>query len=319
MSTPFWMWLLFFAIIISLLVIDLGILNKKNRVIHFTEGLLRTIAYIVIALLFNIFVYYNLGSGPAEEFLTGYIIEKSLSLDNIFVMSMVFKYFHTPLSYQHRILFWGILSALILRGIMIGLGAELLSQFHSVIYILSIFLIFTGIRMLVVIDSKPDISKSFILQILKKYLRISEDISENKFFLKRTVNNRKRIYCTILFVTLLMIEFVDIIFAIDSVPAILAITSNTFIIYTSNIFAILGLRALYFAISAIIRRFVYLNQAISIVLIFIGAKTFIADFVGLEKFPIKISLFITVGVIAFGIFYSLYKTKKSNPNPDHRH
>ncbi len=311
MSTQSWMWLAFFIIIFSLLTIDLGVLNKKNRVIGLKESLLTTASYILIALIFNIFIYYYIDPQSAGEFFVGYVIEKSLSLDNVFVISLVFKYFQTPAQYQHRVLFWGILSALIMRGIMITAGAELLQSFHWVIYVLSVFLIFTGIKMLWVIDSKPDISKSWLLKILRKYLRITDTVTSNKFFIikENPKTQKKEIWCTVLFITLLMVEFVDVIFAVDSVPAILAITPNTFVIYTSNIFAILGLRALYFAIAAIIRRFVYLNQAISVVLIFIGTKTFIALMMGWEKFPISISLGVTVGVIAFGVGYSLYKTR----------
>lgn len=313
MITPSWMWLFFYIIVLSLLAFDLGVLNKKNRVVSLKESLITTSIYIIIALLFNIFVYYYLGTQSAQEFLTGYVIEKSLSLDNVFVISLVFKYFQTPAQYQHRILFWGILSALIMRGIVIVIGAELLHQFSWIIYVLSVFLIFTGIKMLVMIDSKPDISKSLLLKFLKKYLRISDEITSNKFFIVKTdpKTQKKQLWVSVLFITLLMVEFVDLIFAIDSVPAILAITPNTFIIYTSNIFAILGLRALYFAIAAIIRRFIYLNHAISIVLIFIGSKIFIADLLGLEKFPVVISLSVTVFVIAFGVIYSLYKTRSA--------
>jgi len=313
MSTQSLMWIAFFIIVFSLLAIDLGILNKKNRVIGLRESLVTTAGYIIIALIFNVFVYYFIDAQSAGEFFIGYIIEKSLSLDNVFVISLVFKYFQTPAKYQHRVLFWGILSALVMRGIMIVVGAELLQEFHWIIYVLSAFLIFTGIKMLWMIDAKPDISQSWLLKVLRKYLPISKNLETNKFFIVETnpKNNKKQIVCTVLFITLLMVEFVDLIFAVDSVPAILAITPNTFVIYTSNIFAILGLRALYFAIAAIIRRFVYLNQAISIVLIFIGAKTFIAEFMGLEKFPVIISLIVTVSVITFGVIYSLYRTRNS--------
>ncbi|MBP9722297.1 MAG: TerC/Alx family metal homeostasis membrane protein [Gammaproteobacteria bacterium] len=314
---PLWMWLLFFTIIASLLLLDLGVFNKKNRVITLKVSLTSTLFYIIISLLFNILVYFKLGLEGAQEYFTGYVIEKSLSLDNIFVISLVFSYFQVPAKYQHRVLFYGIIGALFLRGLMIGIGASLLANFHWIIYIFSLFLILTGIKMLVIVDSKPDISKSLLLKFLRNHLRITRKIKDNKFFTKRTnkITKKKKIWATPLFITLILVEFVDLIFAVDSVPAILAITPNTFIIYTSNIFAILGLRALYFTIAAIIRRFVYLNYALSIILIFIGSKTFAAYLLGLEKFPITISLFVTISVLALGIIFSLYKTKIKPKSP----
>lgn len=311
MAVPFWMWIIFFAIIITLLLLDLGVFNKKNRIISFKTSIISTLFYISISLLFNIFVYLILGIQEAQEFLTGYVIEKSLSLDNIFVISLVFSYFKVPAQYQHRVLFYGITGALVLRGIMIGVGAGLLAHFTWVIYFFSIFLILTGLKLLIIVDRKPDISKSLLLKLLRKFLPITKKITNEDFFKIRKPrgSTRKKLFTTPLFISLVLIEFVDIIFAIDSVPAILAITPNTFVIYTSNIFAILGLRALYFTIAAVIRRFVYLNYSLSIILIFIGSKTFIADYLGLEKFPITLSLSFTIIVLAIGIAFSIYKTR----------
>lgn len=314
MAMNSWMWASFFTTIALLLLFDLGIFNKKNHIINIKESLITSCIYILISLLFALWIYHWLGLVAAEEYLTGYIIEKSLSLDNIFVISLIFSYFKTPDKYQHRILFWGILGVLILRGLMIGLGAKLIEQFAWIIYIFSVFLVYTGIKMLVVIDTEPNISQSRLLKFLKKYLPITNELHQDKFFIVKN----KKLWCTPLFLALVLIEFIDLIFAVDSVPAIFSITTNTYIVYTSNIFAIIGLRALYFALSSIIHRFIYLKHALALVLIFIGTKTFVADLLGLKKFPILISLSVTIGVIAMGIGYSIFKTKtkpKHRPRP----
>lgn len=323
LGQPLWMWAVFTSIVLTLLVMDLGIFNKKDHEIGIKESLITSVFYISIGLLFGVWVLYsydpNLSADcsphcnvqAASEYWTGFIVEKTLSMDNVFVISLIFSFFAIPSKYQHRVLFWGILGVLILRGIMIGLGTTLVSEFHWLLYIFAAFLIFTGFKMLVANEEEMNIKDNKILKFLKKYLPVTNDLHGNKFFVNIKNEHGKKVrYCTPLFITLLMIEFVDLIFAVDSVPAVFAITLDPYIVYTSNIFAILGLRALYFALNAVIDRFAYLKPALAIVLMFIGSKIFIAWFMGWEKFPTSVSLGVTIGLIAGGILYSLHKTKK---------
>lgn len=311
MGKAAWMWFAFISVVIFLLVLDLGILHKKVREIKVKESLYMSAFYIGVALLFGAWVWFELGAQSGKEYITGFIVEKTLALDNIFVISLIFTYFHIPLKYQHRVLFWGILGVIVLRAIMIGLGATLVAKFSWVLYIFAVFLIITGIKMLLMGDKPMDISKNWILKFIKKHFNVTHDLHGEKFFVKlpNPKTGKKVTWVTPLFVALILVEIVDIIFAVDSVPAIFAITLDPYIVYTSNIFAILGLRALYFALGAVIHRFHYLKHALAVVLIFIGSKVFIADFIGLEKFPANLSLAITLGLIAIGILYSLYKTK----------
>lgn len=313
MDKPLWAWGLFLSIVLVLLVLDLGVFNKKDHEIGVRESLLLSAFYIVMALLFAIWIWYQHGSQPGEEYLTGYLIEKSLSLDNIFVISMIFKYLSIPRIYQHRVLFWGIVGVIILRGVMIGVGAKLVSEFSWLLYLFAIFLIFTGIKMLFVKEHATDMADNKLLKFIQSHLRVTKELHSNHFFvwLADKENKKLLLWCTPLFVALLMVECVDALFAVDSVPAIFAITTDTYIIYTSNIFAILGLRSLYFALAAVLPRFIYLKYALSIILIFIGLKIFIADIFGWNKFPTSISLGVTAGLLAGGILFSLYKTRKS--------
>ena len=312
MGKPLWMWFTFIAVVILLLAFDLGIMHRTDKEIGVKESLKMSAFYIAVALLFGGWVWHSLGAQSGQEYLTGFIVEKTLAMDNVFIISLVFGYFAIPLKYQHRVLFWGILGVIVLRAIMIGLGATLVSQFGWILYIFAVFLIFTGIKMLVIGEKLPDIEKNPILVFLRKHMRVTNELHGNKFYVSLMDSNtgRKARYMTPLMVALIIIEVVDLIFAVDSVPAIFTITLDPYIVYTSNIFAILGLRALYFALAAMIHRFSYLKQALAVVLIFIGSKTFIADLIGLEKFPASLSLTITLGLIAAGVIYSLYKTSK---------
>ena len=323
LGQPLWMWASFVSVVAVLLIADLGIFNKKDHVIGIKESLVTSAVYISIGLLFGVWILYeydpnlntvcapNCHVQAASEYWTGFIVEKTLSMDNVFVISLIFSFFAIPPKYQHRVLFWGILGVLILRGIMIGLGTKLVSEFHWVLYIFAAFLIITGFKMLISEDEEMNVEDNAMLKILRKYLPITDELHGNRFFIKQKSPETGKMvqYCTPLFVTLLMIEFVDLIFAVDSVPAVFAITLDPFIVYTSNIFAILGLRALYFALSAVIDRFSYLKPALAIVLMFIGSKIFIVWAMGWEKFPTSWSLGITLGLIATGIIYSLYKTR----------
>jgi len=235
-------------------------------------------------------------------------------MDNIFVIAMIFSYFSIPRIYQHRVLFWGIIGVIFLRAIMIGIGATLVSQFSWVLYIFAAFLILTGIKMWLSIDKEYEVGNSPILNFIKKRFRVTEKLHAEKFWVKKIdpKTNQLRWYMTPLFLALIMIEFVDLIFAIDSVPAIFAITTDPFIVYTSNIFAILGLRALYFALSAMVERFHYLKYALAVLLVFIGSKIFIADGLGIAKIPPSLSLSITFIILFIGIGYSFWKTKEQN-------
>lgn len=313
MDKSMYMWGIFIAIVIIMLIFDLGVLNKKDHEIEVKESLKLSAFYIIIALLFSAWIWHQLGRSSAEEYLTGYLIEKSLSLDNIFVISMIFTYLNIPKIYQHRVLFWGIIGVIVLRGIMIGVGAKLVAEFEWLLYVFAAFLVFTGIKMLLVKEHATDMGDNKLLKFIRSHLRVTKELHGHDFFvmLPDTKRNKKILWCTPLFVALLMVECIDALFAIDSVPAIFAITTDTYIIYTSNIFAILGLRALYFALAAVLTRFIYLKYALSIILIFIGSKIFIADLFGWHKFPTSVSLGVTIGLLAGGILLSLYKTRKT--------
>ncbi len=313
MDKSIWMWVIFLSIVVFLLFLDLGVFNKKDHEIGVKESLLLSAFYIAIGLLFSILVWHKLGMQAVSEYLTGYLIEKSLSLDNIFVISLIFTYLGIPRIYQHRVLFWGILGVIVMRGIMIGVGAKLVAEFSWILYIFAVFLILTGIKMLFVKDHETNMGDNKLLKFIQSHLRVTKELHGNHFFVRiiDQTTNKKLLWCTPLFVALLMIEGVDALFAIDSVPAIFAITTDTYIIYTSNIFAILGLRALFFALAAVLPRFVYLKYALSLILVFIGSKIFIADLFGWTKFPASVSLGVTVGLLAGGIMFSLYKTRSS--------
>jgi tellurite resistance protein TerC len=237
------------------------------------------------------------------------MIEKSLSMDNVFVIALIFSFFAIPRQYQHRVLFWGILGVILLRALMIGLGATLVSQFSWVLYLFGAFLIFTGIKMWIIADHMPDIAKNPLLKFLKRHVRVTEGLRGNAFWVRETDTKTGKLerFATPLFLALVLVEFVDLIFAVDSVPAIFAITTDPFIVYTSNIFAILGLRALYFALAAMIHRFKYLKYALALVLVFIGSKIFLVGVIG--KIPAVISLSVTFGLIAGGVLVSLWKTR----------
>jgi tellurite resistance protein TerC len=304
------MWLLFLAIVIALLIFDLGVLHKDDHEIGVAESLKLSAMYIAMGLSFSAFVWWQIGAEESKLYLTAFVVEKTLAMDNVFVIAMIFTYFAIPRMYQHRVLFWGILGVIVLRGIMIGLGATLVAQYHWVLYIFAVFLILTGIKMLFAGDTEMDISQNPVLKFLKKRMHVTEELHGHDFFVKKPDPSGKIVrYATPLFLALVLIEIADVIFAVDSVPAVFAITSDPFIVYTSNIFAILGLRALYFALAAIIHRFHYLKYALSVLLVFIGSKIFVADLMGWEKFPAAWSLSITFALLAAGLIFSLWKTR----------
>lgn len=315
MAKPVWMWAVFIGIVLTLLVLDLGLFNREDHEIEVKESLVMSAFYIGIGLAFGGWIWWGMGSEKAMEYLTGFVVEKTLALDNIFVIAMIFAYLNIPRLYQHRVLFWGILGVILLRGIMIGVGAGLVHEFGWILWIFAAFLIFTGIKMLFAADSQVDIGDNAVLKFMTKHFRITDKFHGHDFFVRKDEGKGGKgvLYMTPLFLALVMIEIADVIFAVDSIPAIFAITTDAYIVYTSNIFAILGLRALYFALAAMISRFHYLKYALSIVLIFIGSKIVVADMLGIAKIPPAVSMFVTVGIIGAGVVYSLIKTGKNAP------
>ena len=309
-----WIWLLFIGIVVTLLAFDLGVLHKDDHEIEVKESLFLSAGYISVSLLFGAWVWWYLGAQSGMEYLTGFMIEKSLSMDNVFVIAMIFTYLAIPRIYQHRVLFWGILGVIVLRAIMIGLGASLVTQFSWILYVFGVFLVITGVKMWVVADHTPDIANNPILKFLRKRMRVTPQVEGNTFFVYKpdAVTGKTVRWVTPLFLALVMIELIDLVFAVDSVPAIFAITNDPFIVYTSNIFAILGLRALYFALAAMVHRFTYLKYALALVLVFIGTKIFLVGIIG--KIPPVFSLSVTFGLIAGGVLVSLYKTR-GQPQP----
>jgi tellurite resistance protein TerC len=310
LGKPAWVWVGFVAIVAALLAFDLGVLHRDDREIGVRESLMLSAGYISVALMFGAGIWWTLGAQSGMDYYTGFMIEKSLSMDNVFVIALIFSFFAIPSAYQHRVLFWGILGVIVLRATMIALGTTLVSQFSWVLYLFGAFLIFTGVKMWVIADHVPDIAGNPVLKFLKRHLRVTEGLRGNAFWVHEvdTSTGRLAAFATPLLLTLMLVELVDLVFAVDSVPAILAITTDPFIVYTSNIFAILGLRALYFALAAMIHRFRYLKYALALVLVFIGSKIFLVGIVG--KIPALFSLGVTFGLIVGGVLVSLWKTRE---------
>lgn len=301
MGTSIYFWIGFHLFVFLMLALDLGVFNKKTHKISVREAIVWSCVWISLALLFNLFIYLDpdFGKTKALEFLTGYVIEYSLSVDNIFIFILIFSYFGIKDQYQHKILFWGILGALIMRGIFIFAGIALISRFHWIVIIFGGFLVFTGIRMLFQKETEVDPEKNAIVHFFKRFLPVTHTYHEDKLFIRQ---NRK-FYATPLFLVLVIIESSDLIFAVDSIPAILAISQDRFIVYTSNIFAILGLRSLYFAIAGIMGYFRYLKVGLAFVLTFVGSKMLLAFF-GFD-IPIVLSLLIIVGILVISILSSV--------------
>lgn len=307
MDTPIIFWIIFNAFVVLMLALDLGVFNRKSHEVSVREALVWTLIWVFLAMVFNAIVYYWKGPQPALEFFTGYLIEKALSIDNIFVFIMVFSYFQIPAKYHHKVLFWGIIGALIMRVIFIFAGVALLEKFHYTIYIFGAFLVFTGYKMFNHSNAKINPEKNPVIRFFKRFVQITPTLHEDKFFVQ---TDGKR-YATPLFLVLILIETTDLIFAVDSIPAILAITQDHFIVYTSNVFAILGLRSLYFALAGIVHRFWLLSYGLAIVLIFVGAKMMLID---VYKIPIEWSLLFIACIIAASIFLSLKIKNKKQPD-----
>lgn len=297
------LWVGFNVFVLLMLALDLGVFHRKTHVVTVREALTWTGVWITLAMFFNLFVYGYFGEEKAVEFFTGYLIEKSLSVDNIFVIILIFSYFHVPQEYQHKVLFWGILGALVMRIIFILSGIELIHRFHWLIYVFGGFLIFTGIRMLTSSDVKIEPERNPLVKLARKIFSVTERFEGSSFFVKR----EGKTWATPLFLVVILIEATDLIFAVDSIPAILAISEDPFIVYTSNVFAILGLRSLYFALSGIEKYFHYLKFGLSAILVFVGIKMCIVDF---YKIPVGVSLIVIVFTLALAMIGSVLFPKK---------
>lgn len=314
LGQPVAAWLVFVAIVVALLVFDLGLLNRRDEPIGVRKSLVMSAFYIAVALAFGAWVWIDLGREAGLSYLTGFVVEKSLALDNVFVISLIFAAFAIPREYQHRVLFWGILGVLVLRGVMIAAGVALVSNFDWILYVFGAFLVFTGVRMFFADEGPKDVSESAPIRLARRILPVSPRLEGHAFFVRRAdASGRLKTFVTPLFLALIAIEFADVIFAVDSVPAIFAITTDPYIVYTSNIFAILGLRALYFALAAMVSRFHYLKYALALLLVVVGAKIFANQIGG--KIDPALSLTVTLSILAGGVLFSLWK---SPPDDDDR-
>jgi tellurite resistance protein TerC len=300
-------WIAFFVIVVALMAFDLGVLNKTDHEIGIKESLWLSAFYIAVALLFGLGVWWMRGAEDALLYYTGFLVEKSLSIDNVFVFALIFTFLGIPRIYQYRVLVWGIIMALVLRAVFIGFGAAVVAEWSWILWFFGAFLIITGVKMLWAKDDDgPDFENNAVMLWMKRHINLTPEYRGNAFWFKE---NGVR-WFTPLFVALVLINFADIIFAVDSVPAILAITQDPFIVYTSNIFAILGLRALYFALAAMIHRFHYLKYALALILVLIGVKI-VLMMIGI-KLPALLTLGLTFGLLAGGVGYSLWKTKETD-------
>jgi tellurite resistance protein TerC len=297
------LWAGFNLFVLAMLALDLGVFHRKSHTVTVKEALTWTGVWVTLALIFNLIIYSYFGEEKAVEFFTGYLIEKSLSVDNIFVIILIFSYFQVPQEYQHKVLFWGILGALVMRVIFIFSGIELIHRFHWLVYIFGGFLIFTGVRMLTSDDSKIEPEKNPLIKLARRMFSVTQTFEGDRFFVKRDTKT----WATPLFLVVILIEATDLIFAVDSIPAILAISDDPFIVYTSNVFAILGLRSLYFALSGIEKYFHYLKFGLSAILVFVGVKMCIVDFF---KIPVEISLIVIVFILAIAMLSSVLFPKK---------
>lgn len=320
MGKPLWMWGLFAVIVATLLVLDLGVLNRGDREIGVRRSLWLSGMYVALGVAFSGFIWWEMSGEAASQYLTAFVVEKTLALDNIFVIALIFGFFAVPRAYQHRVLFWGILGAIVMRGVMIGFGSVVVAEYHWVLYLFAVFLILTGIKMLMSAASEEvdvDLSQNRAVRFLRSKLRVSDGFHGKAFLvrLRDADTGKLRLHATPLLLALIVIECADLVFAVDSVPAVFTITTDPYLVLTSNIFAILGLRALYFALAAVLHRFAYLKYALAALLVFIGSKIFIADAMGWEKFPPEWSLGITFALLGAGVVVSMLKTRESASKP----
>ena len=302
------LWTTFSIFVLGMLALDLGVFSRKPHEVHFREAFAWSAVWITLALIFNGWIYLRFGSDKALEFLTGYVVEKALSVDNIFVFVVLFAAFAVPKMYQHRVLFWGVIGAIVLRAIFIGLGAALLARFHWIIYVFGAILIVTGIRLLISSDHEPHPERNPMFRFARRMIPATSEYHGKKFFIKEA----GRWLATPLLLVLVAIEATDVVFAVDSIPAIFAITEDPFIVYTSNIFAILGLRAMYFLLAGVIDKFHLLKVGLAFVLLFVGVKMVIVEWV---KIPILISLIVIATILGGSIVASLLWPKRVSSAP----
>ena len=293
-----WLWIGFNAFVLAMLAVDLLIFHKEAHEVRVREAATWSVIWIALALLFGVGVSQFMGREAGLEYFAGYLIEKALSVDNIFVFVLIFSFFRVPPRYQHRVLFWGILGALLMRGAMIATGAYLIQQFHWIIYVFGAFLVFTGVRMATHSEHDLDPESSLVIRLIRRLVPITSEYHGEQFFVREDAGQVRRWVATPLFVVLVLVETTDLIFAVDSIPAIFAITQEPFIVYSSNVFAILGLRALYFLLADVIDRFHYLKVGLSVVLVFVGLKMLAVD---LNKVPIGLSLGVIVLVLGVSV------------------
>jgi tellurite resistance protein TerC len=303
-----WLWVGFNAAVLVMLALDLGVFHRKAHVVSLREAAAWSAVWVTLAMAFNAGIWYFAGRQPALEFLTGYLVEKSLAVDNIFVIALIFSYFAVPAAYQHRVLFWGILGALLMRGAFIAAGSYMLQQWHWVIYVFGGILLLTGIKMALRKDEAIDPEHNPVVRLARRWLPLTPRYDGQRFW---TVENGRRV-ATPLFLVLLLVEFTDLVFAIDSIPAIFAITDDPFLVYTSNVMAILGLRSMYFLLAGVVHKFVYLKFGLSLVLVFVGAKMMLID---VFKVPTVVSLGVIATVIGGSIALSLLRPPKDGVTP----
>jgi tellurite resistance protein TerC len=304
-------WIVFNAAILILLFLDLAVVNRSYRVVPFKQALIMSAFWIGLAFAFAIFVHQWMGPTKAIEFVTGYLLEEALSVDNLFVFILLFAYFKVPQEDEKTVLFWGIIGALIMRGIFIWAGVALVERFHWILYLFGVFLIWTGFQLMRKGEQQQDPSRNIVLKFCRRFLPLTEAYEQKKFFVRR----EGKLLATPLFVVLLVVETTDILFATDSIPAILAITRDPFIVYTSNVFAILGLRSLYFALSGLMKLFHYLNYGLSVVLMFIGAKMLLPE---RYELPTWVALAVVASVLSTSVLLSVVFPKKDGPNSEER-
>ncbi len=309
--TPFWLWAIFGIVVVFLLALDLGVFNRNAHEVKLKEALGWTAVWILTALTFNVGIFVWQGQERATEFLTAYVIEKALSVDNIFVFIIIFTYFHVGKKYQHKILFWGVIGAVLMRAVFIGAGVAIIHKFAWIMYVFGAFLVFTGVKLAVKKDEKIDPENNFGVRLLKKIMPVTHSADHGHFFTR--INGK--LHATTLFVALIVVEVTDLIFAVDSIPAVLAITHDPFIAYTSNIFAIMGLRSLYFALAGVMDLFHYLRFGLAFILVFVGFKMLIAEHYHL---PVMVSLGVILGTLTLSVAASMiWPVKKSHT--DHAH
>jgi tellurite resistance protein TerC len=323
LGKPAWMWLAFIAVVTALLAFDLGVLHRRSRAVGMRESLVTSALYIALGLAFGAGVWWQLGPGPGMSYLTGFAVEKALAMDNVFVIAMVFGFFAVPRRHQHKVLFWGVLGVVVLRAVMIGLGAAILSEFAWVLHVFAAVLVATGVKMILFADRAYDPASNPVLRLVRRHLNVTDGLHGGRFWVRRPdpATGRPVRLATPLFLALVFIELADVMFAVDSVPAIFAITTDPFVVYTSNVFAILGLRALYFALAAVVHRFHYVKFALAAVLVFIGAKILVGDMLGVAELPPVASLAVTLGLLGAGVAWSLVRMRgaasdAASPHPD---